>query len=71
MEVLKHSEYSGDINEVPDPRDLDDIWFYMNMRLNFSRLFREQRKTKLEQQLKSFKYVSNQTAPDNIPPSSP
>ena len=37
----------------------------MNMRINFSRLFREQRKTKLEQQLKSLKYVSNQTAPDN------
>ena len=65
MEVLKHSEYSGDFNEVPDPRNLDDIWFYMNMRINFSRLFRKQRKTKLEQQLKSLKYVSNQTAPDN------
>ena len=65
VEVLKHSEYSGDFNEVPDPRNLDDIWFYMNMRMNFSRLFRKQRKTKLEQQLKSLKYVSNQTAPDN------
>jgi hypothetical protein len=55
----------SNFNEVPSAEILDDIWFYMNVRLNFSRLFRETRKTKLEQQLKFLNYVSNKTAPDN------
>ena len=30
-----------DLNAVPSPKELDDIWFYMNVRINFSRLLRE------------------------------
>jgi radical SAM superfamily enzyme YgiQ (UPF0313 family) len=50
---------------VPSAKDLDDIWFYMNYRINFSKLLREKRKTKLEQQLSFLNYVHNKTAPDN------
>ena len=38
----------ANFDEVPDAKVLDDIWFYMNIRLNFSRLFREKRQQKLE-----------------------
>jgi len=54
-----------DLDRVPSASELDDIWFYMNFRLNFSRLLRETRQIKLEQQLKWLSYVSNKTAPDN------
>jgi len=54
-----------DLDQVPKASRLDDIWFYMNVRLNFSRLFRETRPIKLRQQLKWLKYVATKTAPDN------
>ena len=44
---------------------LDDIWFYMNYRINFYRLFRETRREKLEQGFKWLKYLHNLSAPDN------
>jgi hypothetical protein len=54
-----------DLERVPTTAELDDIWFYMNFRLNFSRLFREKRPVKLQQQLVWLDYVANKTAPDN------
>ena len=54
-----------DLSRVPGRKELDDIWFYFNVRLNFERLFREQRPQKLRQQLTWLKYVSQKTAPDN------
>ena len=54
-----------ELDRVPSPSELDDIWFYMNFRLNFSRLFRETRPIKLQQQLTWLRYVSSKTAPDN------
>ena len=53
------------LDQVPKSNALDDIWFYMNVRLNFSRLLRETRPIKLGQQLKWLKYVATKTAPDN------
>lgn len=53
------------LDQVPKPNALDDIWFYMNVRLNFSRLLRETRPVKLKQQLTWLKYVATKTAPDN------
>ena len=53
------------VDQKPDPMYLDDIWFYMNYRINFYRLFRETRRTKLEQGLKWLKYLHNLSAPDN------
>jgi len=53
------------LDRVPKASTLDDIWFYMNIRLNFARLLRETRPTKLAQQLKWLRYVSTKTAPDN------
>ncbi len=54
-----------DLDQVPKANRLDDIWFYMNVRLNFSRLLRETRLIKLRQQLTWLKYVATKTAPDN------
>ena len=54
-----------DFDRVPSANELDDIWFYMNLRLNFSRLLHERRQIKLKQQLKWLDYVANKTAPDN------
>jgi hypothetical protein len=53
------------LDQVPTTTGLDDIWFYMNVRLNFSRLLRETRPLKLKQQLTWLKYVATKTAPDN------
>ena len=55
----------SNLDEVPDAKYLDDIWFYMNVRLNFARLLREKREIKLAQQHKFLAYISNKTAPDN------
>ena len=55
----------SDLNRVPTTPELDDIWFYMNVRLNFERLLRETRQLKLQQQLTYLRYVSTKTAPDN------
>lgn len=54
-----------DLDRVPKANELDNIWFYMNVRLNFSRLLRETRPIKLKQQLKWLRYVATKTAPDN------
>jgi len=50
---------------VPTRKELDDIWFYMNIRINFARLLRENRSKKIEQQYNWLNYVCNKTAPDN------
>ena len=55
----------SDLSRVPKTQELDDIWFYMNVRLNFERLFKETRQVKLQQQLTWLRYVSEKTAPDN------
>ena len=55
----------SDPKRVPTRAELDDIWFYMNVRLNFERLFTETRQVKLQQQLTWLEYVSTKTAPDN------
>ena len=55
----------SDLSRVPERQELDDIWFYMNVRLNFERLFSENRQVKLQQQLTWLEYVATKTAPDN------
>jgi len=55
----------SDLDRVPTAPELEDIWFYMNVRLNFDRLLREVRVEKLKQQLTWLRYVSTKTAPDN------
>ena len=54
-----------DIDSIPSPDQLDNIWFYMNYRVNFFTLFREMSKIKLEQQYKWLSYVHTLSAPDN------
>jgi radical SAM superfamily enzyme YgiQ (UPF0313 family) len=53
------------IDLIPTPDQLDNIWFYMNYRVNFFKLFRETKQVKLEQQYKWLSYVHNLSAPDN------
>ena len=50
---------------IPDAKDLDDLWFYMNIRVNFAKLLRENRPIKIKQQYLWLNYVCNKTAPDN------
>lgn len=40
-----------DPDHIPAPDQLNDVWFYMNYRLNFLRLIREEREIKIQQQL--------------------
>ena len=55
----------SDLKRIPSRQELDDIWFYMNVRMNFERLLRETRQVKLQQQLTWLEYVLEKTAPDN------
>ena len=54
-----------DFNVIPSPGDLDNLWFYMNFRINFARLLREQRQDKIDQQYRFLRHITNKTAPDN------
>jgi radical SAM superfamily enzyme YgiQ (UPF0313 family) len=54
-----------DLDSIPTPDQLDNIWFYMNYRVNFFKLFRETRQVKLAQQYKWLSYVHTLSAPDN------
>jgi len=54
-----------DPDSIPKGKALDDVWFYMNYRLNFHAIFQEERLAKLEQQLKFLTYVHTLSAPDN------
>ena len=53
------------LDTIPKPKELDDIWFYMNVRINFSKLLRENRPIKIKQQYSFLNHVCNITAPDN------
>ena len=61
LEKLKISS----MNIIPSATDLDDLWFYMNIRVNFAKLLRENRPIKIKQQYLWLNYVCNKTAPDN------
>ena len=60
-----HGVDFSNLDRIPTRAELDDIWFYLNVRLNFSRLLREERPVKLKQQLTWLRYVGTKTAPDN------
>ena len=52
------------MNDIPKPDELDDIWFYMNYRLNFIKFLN--RKIKIDNaKFNFFRLRSQQTAPDN------
>lgn len=53
------------MSDIPKPDELDDIWFYINYRLNFFQMFRENNKERLRQHLIFMEYVHKKTAPDN------
>lgn len=53
------------MNDNPKPDELDDIWFYINYRLNFYQIFKEENLQRLNQHLVFLEYVHEKTAPDN------
>ncbi len=57
--------FSGDLGSIPPREKLDDVWAYMNYHLNFKRLFHETRQTKLVQQLKYVRNITDLVAPEN------
>ena len=65
FKTFLNSDRFESLDYVPNAEELDELWFYMNFRLNFNRLLKEDRSEKLAQQLLWLKYVSEKTAPDN------
>jgi radical SAM superfamily enzyme YgiQ (UPF0313 family) len=68
--IVSDSDYFNSLSHlsldsIPSPETLDDIWFYMNYRINFFRLLGENRPLKLEQGLKWMNYLHHLSAPDN------
>ena len=53
------------IDSIPSKKQLSDIWFYANYRLNFHRLFSESRPEKIAQHLIFLRNLSNVISPDN------
>ena len=50
---------------VPTRAQVDDLWFYMNFRLNYERVIGETRPVKLEQHRRTLQGICNLIAPDN------
>ena len=53
------------MDAIPDPAQLNDIWFYMNYHLNFHRLFSEKREMKLQQQLLNLTALGDVISPEH------
>tara|TARA_Y100000588_G_scaffold343088_1_gene388358 strand:- start:864 stop:1868 length:1005 start_codon:yes stop_codon:yes gene_type:complete len=51
--------------DIPDKKELDNIWAYMNYHLNFKKLFLEKRRPKLLQQYKYIRNIAELVAPNN------
>jgi radical SAM superfamily enzyme YgiQ (UPF0313 family) len=51
--------------KIPNPEELNDIWFYMNWRLNFARIDHETRPEKLEQLKAHLNVLSDVISPEN------
>ena len=56
---------SVDLDTIPSPEQINDIWFYMNYFLNFHRLYREKRAQKLVQQQKALRALADIISPEN------
>lgn len=54
-----------ELDQVPAPERITDIWFYMNYHLNFHRLFGEDRPVKMRQQLDNLRVLSEVISPEN------
>lgn len=52
-------------HKVPDGEELNDIWFYMNWRLNFARIEHETRPEKLEQLKAHLHVLADVISPEN------
>jgi hypothetical protein len=57
--------FRHDLDTVPPKEHLDVIWAYMNYHLNFKRLFREDRPTKLNQLLRYVGCIRDLISPEN------
>ncbi|MGH7786048.1 MAG: B12-binding domain-containing radical SAM protein, partial [Candidatus Binatia bacterium] len=50
---------------VPSRTQVDDLWFYLNYRLNYERVLGERRPIKLEQHRRTLRSICDVIAPDN------
>jgi hypothetical protein len=50
---------------IPTRAQIDDLWFYMNFRLNYERVLEEERPIKLEQHRQLLQSVCDMIAPEN------
>tara|TARA_X000000950_G_scaffold111991_1_gene141016 strand:- start:8172 stop:10046 length:1875 start_codon:yes stop_codon:yes gene_type:complete len=53
------------LSDIPNPNEINDIWFYMNYHLNFHRLFYEKREIKISQQMKNLEALGNVISPEH------
>jgi len=53
------------MDSIPDSNQLDEIWFFMNYKLNYERVCKESRPIKLNQQLQFIESICEVIAPDN------
>ena len=67
LSTLDFRETFQEINldDVPTPQQITDIWFYMNYSLNFHRLFQENRPIKFIQQKAALSALANIISPNN------
>lgn len=57
--------FSGKLSDIPDLKEIDLVWAYLNFHLNFKRLFDENREIKLDLNRKYLDHISDKIAPDN------
>ncbi len=50
---------------IPTRAQIDDLWFYMNFRLNYERVLAETRPVKLAQHRRTLQGICDLIAPDN------
>ena len=69
LDMLKSSLQDAfnhvDLDTVPTGEKLDDIWAYMNYHLNFKRLFKLEKRAKLEQMYRYVKNIAEIVAPES------
>tara|TARA_B100000287_G_C20675070_1_gene795037 strand:- start:23200 stop:24972 length:1773 start_codon:yes stop_codon:yes gene_type:complete len=57
--------FLGKLSDIPDLKEIDLVWAYLNFHLNFKRLFDENREIKLDLNRKYLDHISDKIAPDN------
>ena len=57
--------FSDRDSHIPNLKEIDLVWAYLNFHLNFKRLFKENREIKLDLNRKYLEHISDKIAPEN------